>query len=139
MFKKTGLSPCTLNFLVSRSRREGEAEERSEIPSFHQVFLGSGTTVISSLGFYNKISHTHEGTLFDSFLDLRKNIVEVVSHNFDHYQQGEQRVRNVRDWIDRNDNSHVIFPSSFPANFQDGACCFVVCCSLQFRGKKSRQ
>ena len=86
---KTGISPSSLNFLVSRSRREGEAEERSEIPSFHQVFLGSGTTVISSLGFYNKISHTHEGTLFDSFLDLRKNILEVVSHNFDHYQQGE--------------------------------------------------
>ena len=54
-----------------------------------QVFLRSGTTVISNLGFYNKISHTHEGTLFDSFLDLRKNILEVVSNNFYHYQPGE--------------------------------------------------
>ena len=35
-FKK-GLSASSLNLLVSYSRREGEAEERYEIPSFHHI------------------------------------------------------------------------------------------------------
>lgn len=50
------------------------------------------------IGSCSSILLTHKGTLLDSSLDLRKEVLKVVSYNFDHHQPGKHS-GNWKNWV----------------------------------------